>query len=74
MLLTLCILPAFSLAPADFDCKTRHLAMEYATKIQSFRSSSSFQYLADVLNLPGGLPGGQTQCFNVTYDGPTQVT
>lgn len=45
--------------PTGFDCKTRHLAMEYARKIQPFRGKSSFDYLADVLNSPGGLPGGQ---------------
>lgn len=47
-------------------------AMEYAYRIQPFRSASSFRYLADVLNMPGGLPGGRTQCYNITYDGPEQ--
>eukprot|EP01044_Picomonas_judraskeda_P011397 COSAG03_NODE_1548_length_3894_cov_36.405007_2_plen_197_part_00 len=61
------------LAPAGFDCKTRHLAMEYARKIQPFRSASDFRYLAEVLDMHGGTPGGPTQCFNVTYDGPDQV-
>eukprot|EP00729_Bicosta_minor_P028302 gene28302-22807_t len=43
--------------PAGFDCKTRHLAMEY-----------EFDTLADVINMHGGGPGGVAQCFNVTYD------
>jgi len=60
-------------APAGFDCKTRHLAMEFARKIQPFRSGSDFKILAETLDQPGGLPGGATQCFNVTYDGPNQT-
>lgn len=62
--------PAPPPAPAGFDCKIRHLAMEYARKIQPFRGKSDFEEIASVLNMPGGLPGGITQCNNVTYDGP----
>ena len=61
------------LAPAGFDCKTRHLAMEYARKIQPFRSKADFDILAEVLDMHGGAPGGPAQCFNVTYDGPDQT-
>jgi hypothetical protein len=57
-------------APAGFDCKMRHLAMEFAQKLQPFRGKSTFERIAAELNLPGGDPGGATQCFNVTYDGP----
>eukprot|EP01046_Picozoa_sp_COSAG06_P057295 COSAG06_NODE_11125_length_1563_cov_4.163934_1_plen_362_part_00 len=65
--------PPSTLAPAGFDCKTRHLAMEYARKIQPFRSKADFDYLAEVLDMHGGTPGGPAQCFNVTYDGPDQT-
>ena len=54
------------MAPAGFDCKTRHLAMEYAQKIQPFRSKADFEVLAEVLDMHGGSPGGEAQCFNVT--------
>jgi hypothetical protein len=59
--------------PAGFDCKTRALAMEFAVALQPWRSSSSFELIADMLNTPGGAPGGLTQCFNTTYTGPTQT-
>merc|ERR1719386_256484 len=65
--------PAYGEAPAGFDCKLRHLAMEYAVKIQPFRSKFDFDVLASVLNLPGGDPGGAAQCFNVSYNGPNQT-
>jgi hypothetical protein len=55
-----------TLAPAGFDCKTRHLAMEYAHSIQPFRSKADFAVLAEVLDMHGGGPGGPAQCFNVT--------
>jgi len=75
LLLVLSLLPSTAragatatpaLAPAGFDCKTRHLAMEYARKIQPFRSSADFETLAGVLNMQGGGPGGVAQCFNVS--------
>eukprot|EP01052_Picozoa_sp_SAG31_P077924 SAG31_NODE_37360_length_305_cov_0.504854_1_plen_76_part_01 len=40
--------------------------MEYAHKIQPFRPKSDFEVMAEVLNMPGGTPGGITQCFNIT--------
>ena len=51
--------PAPPPAPAGFDCKTRHLALEYAEKIQPFRGKSDFETLASVLDEAGGLPGGK---------------
>ena len=57
-------------ASATFDCATRHLALEYAISIQPFRGKPDFEVLASVLDESGGLPGGITQCDNVTYDGP----
>ena len=50
-----------TLAPAGFDCKTRHLAMEYAQKIQPFRSKADFEVLSKVLDMHGGGPGGPAQ-------------
>jgi hypothetical protein len=47
--------------------------MEFAVKLQPWRSSSAFELIADMLNTPGGEPGGKTQCFNATYTGPTQT-
>ena len=47
-----------------------YAAMEYAVKIQPFRSKVDFDVLASVLDMPGGDPGGATQCFNVSYNGP----
>merc|ERR1719201_1903496 len=47
--------------------------MEYAVKIQPFRSKVDFDVLASVLDMPGGDPGGATQCFNVSYNGPDQT-
>ena len=41
-----------TLAPAGFDCKTRHLAMEYARKIQPFRSASDFRYTLVPTDVP----------------------
>ena len=65
-----------NLAPAGFDCKTRHLAMEYAHSIQPFRSKADFEVLAEVLDMHGGGPGGPAQCFNVTApaDAPEAFT
>ncbi len=62
--------PATAIAPADFDCAMRHLAMEFAEHLQPFRGKSTFDRLAAELNLPGGDPGGVTQCNNVSYNGP----
>ena len=61
------------MAPADFDCAARRLAVEFAAHLQPFRSKSDFLDMVKELNLPGGAPGGETQCFNITYNGPDQV-
>ena len=57
-------------APQGFDCKMRELVLQFAEKLQPFRGKSTFDRIAYELNLPGGDPGGETQCFNITYDGP----
>ena len=49
----------------SFDCKMRQLAMDYARKIQPFRSKMHFQELADALN---GAP--EARNCNVTVNMP----
>jgi len=49
--------------PKDFDCKMRQLAADYAFKLQPFRGRREFQELVDSLNMHGGSPGGEAQCF-----------
>ncbi|GAB5362564.1 hypothetical protein AAMO2058_000808200 [Amorphochlora amoebiformis] len=65
--------PSGTNVPASFDCAARRLALEYATSIQPRRTKEDFRMLAAELSLPGGLPGGLTQCTNITYEGPDHV-
>lgn len=52
--------------PVEFDCGMHDLAVEFAFHLQPFRSKSTFQEMVDALNMKGGAPGGETQCFNAT--------
>ena len=55
MLLTVAVLARYSTGavPADFDCATRKLAMEFAQQIQPQISRSQLAAIADALNGSG---------------------
>jgi len=55
--------------PVDFDCGMRQLASDMASRWQPYRDRATLQEVVDDLNLPGGLPGGETLCFNATLKG-----
>ena len=59
--------------PARFDCETRRALLEYALKLQPFRSRAEMQELVDALNMEGGDPGGVAQCHNLTLPSGIRV-
>jgi len=64
------VLAIFQIVYADqksFDCKMRQLAMDFARKIQPFRSQQQFQELADALN---GAPEAQKCTVTVPKGSP----
>jgi hypothetical protein len=52
--------------PAAYDCAARGALLEYALKLQPFRSRGELQELVDALNMEGGEPGGVAQCHNLS--------